>query len=221
MERYVWTAHPYVAYTMVDKLFNPFTLLMGPVFVGILVYKSTIPVEQGGYHLPWWNVLASYFVWLVATRSAKLLPHLWHRPQDVIHIPAFILFGYYFSIMKLYALFTLHETGWGTRAGIGDASAATAAMDQAQIGQDEKNMSALSTPYGQSSASPFADGHANYRDSYSERQFQEQVQISPFQDPPGFDEGETYQSTARAKPTHKPHRRSTSKAKDTSLGYAG
>jgi hypothetical protein len=22
--------------------------------------------------------------------------------------------------MKLYALFTLHETGWGTRAGVGD-----------------------------------------------------------------------------------------------------
>lgn len=63
------------------------------------------------------------------TRTAKLLPHLWHRPQDVIHVPAFILFGYYFAIMKLYALFTLHETGWGTRAGIGDVAAATAAAD--------------------------------------------------------------------------------------------
>jgi hypothetical protein len=48
-------------------------------------------------------------VWLLATRTAKLLPHLWHRPQDVIYVPAFILFGYYFAIMKLYALCTLHE----------------------------------------------------------------------------------------------------------------
>ena len=55
------------------------------------------------------NVIISYFVWLLATRTAKLLPHLWYRPQDVIHIPAFILFGYYFSIMKIYALLTLHE----------------------------------------------------------------------------------------------------------------
>ncbi|RDB15598.1 hypothetical protein Hypma_004061 [Hypsizygus marmoreus] len=53
-------------------------------------------------------------VWLTATRTAKLLPHLWHRPQDIIYVPAFILFGYYFAIMKIYALFTLHETGWGT-----------------------------------------------------------------------------------------------------------
>lgn len=69
-------------------------------------------------------------VWLTATRTLKLMPHLWHRPQDVIHVPAFIAFGYYFAIMKVYALFTLHETGWGTRTGIGDASAATAAADR-------------------------------------------------------------------------------------------
>ena len=55
------------------------------------------------------NVVICYVVWLTATRTAKLLPHLWNRPQDVIYVPAFILFGYYFAIMKLYALFTLHE----------------------------------------------------------------------------------------------------------------
>lgn len=55
------------------------------------------------------NIILSYMVWLTATRSAKLLPHLWKRPQDIIYVPAFILFGYYFAIMKLYALCTLHE----------------------------------------------------------------------------------------------------------------
>lgn len=93
----------------VDKLFNPFTLLVGPCLVAYIVYKTTIPVADGGYHLPWWNVILSYCVWLLATRTAKLLPHLWYRPMDVIYVPAFILFGYYFAVMKLYALFTLHE----------------------------------------------------------------------------------------------------------------
>lgn len=55
------------------------------------------------------NILLSYTVWLMATRTAKLLPHLWNRPQDIIYVPAFILFGYYFAVMKLYALLTLHE----------------------------------------------------------------------------------------------------------------
>lgn len=77
-ERHIWTAHPYVAFTMVslmvmdpfvssfsvpsssqvDKLFNPFTLLAGPCLVAVLVWKSTKPVDQGGYHLPWWYVSA-------------------------------------------------------------------------------------------------------------------------------------------------------------------
>lgn len=48
-------------------------------------------------------------VWLTLTRTLKLLPHLWNRPGDIIYVPAFIAFGYYFAVMKLYALVTLHE----------------------------------------------------------------------------------------------------------------
>jgi hypothetical protein len=31
--------------------------------------------------------------------------------------------------MKIYALFTLHKTGWGTRSGIGDPATATTAAE--------------------------------------------------------------------------------------------
>lgn len=95
-----------------------------------LCVKSTRAVEDGGYHLPAWNILLSYGVWIMATRTAKLLPHLWFRPQDIIYVPAFILFGYYFAIMKIYALFTLHETGWGTRQGVGAPADANEAEDE-------------------------------------------------------------------------------------------
>jgi len=111
MERYIWTRHPYVAYTMVDKIFNPLTLLAGPVLVAKLCIK-------GGFHLPIWNVIVSYILWLLATRCMKLIPHFYRRPQDIIHVPAFVIFGYYFAIMKTYALFTLHEVAWGTRVGV-------------------------------------------------------------------------------------------------------
>ncbi|EJU04257.1 glycosyltransferase family 2 protein [Dacryopinax primogenitus] len=139
-ERYIWHRFPYVAYTMVDKLFNPFTLLVGPCLVIYLIVKSTKSVQEGGYHLPWWDIVLSYFVWLLVTRTAKLLPHLWHRPEHVIYVPAFILFGYYFAVMKIFALLTLHETAWGTRAGIGDPTTATKAMDHTSTDPDAPNM---------------------------------------------------------------------------------
>jgi hypothetical protein len=80
--------------------------------------------------------------------------------------------------MKLYALYTLHEvsffhlvtsflahflsfqTGWGTRAGIGDAAAATAALDR----QAEEKNNHINNPYQRQSrhssdtaGSPFKD----------------------------------------------------------------
>src|SRR5262249_54079737 len=109
-ERYIWYRHPYVAFTMVDKIFNPVTLLSGPVLVAIL---ST---EQ--HQHPLYNILISYLCWLLLTRAVKLLPHFWRRPQDIVWLPAWLVFGYYFAIMKIYALFTLHEVAWGTRAGV-------------------------------------------------------------------------------------------------------
>ena len=61
------------------------------------------------HSFPYRNVILSYCVWLTITRTLKLMPHLWNRPEDIIYVPAFIAFGYYFAIMKLYALLTLHE----------------------------------------------------------------------------------------------------------------
>jgi cellulose synthase/poly-beta-1,6-N-acetylglucosamine synthase-like glycosyltransferase len=121
-ERKIWSRHPYVAFTMIDKIFNPITLLSGPISV-------TVMAAKGEFHLPLWDIIISYIVWLMLTRIVKLLPHLFKRPQDIIWVPAFLIFGYYFAIMKIYALFTLHEVGWGTRAGI-DQTPAEAAADK-------------------------------------------------------------------------------------------
>ncbi|KAG0050610.1 hypothetical protein BGZ83_004614 [Gryganskiella cystojenkinii] len=123
MERRIWSRHPYVAFTMVDKIFNPITLLSGPISVIVLA-------AEGKFHLPLWDIIISYIVWLMLTRIIKLLPHLFKRPQDIIWVPAFLIFGYYFAIMKVYALFTLHEVGWGTRAGIDQTPAEIAAQEK-------------------------------------------------------------------------------------------
>ncbi|KAI1317061.1 hypothetical protein EDD11_009044 [Mortierella claussenii] len=123
MERKIWGRHPYVAFTMVDKIFNPITLLSGPISVIVMAC-------EGKFHLPIWDIVISYVVWLMMTRIIKLLPHLFKRPQDIIWVPAFLIFGYYFAIMKVYALFTLHEVGWGTRAGIDQTPAELAAQEK-------------------------------------------------------------------------------------------
>ncbi|KAI8815287.1 nucleotide-diphospho-sugar transferase, partial [Cladochytrium replicatum] len=109
-ERHVWFRHPFVAFSMLDKMFNPFTLLAGPVTVVYLCVR-------GGEQLPIWVVIVSYVTWLLVTRLLKYMPHFVKRPQDIFTLPIWIVFNVYFALMKLYCLFTLHITDWGTRTG--------------------------------------------------------------------------------------------------------
>ncbi|KAH8547689.1 putative polysaccharide synthase [Umbelopsis sp. PMI_123] len=116
VEEHHWLKHPFVTYTMIDKFVNPLTLLSGPVSVIVLCFIDC--------HLPVWDIVLSYVIWLLGTRMVKLLPHFFRRPQDIIHLPAFLVFNFYFAIMKVYALFTLNVTDWGTREGVGNELAA-------------------------------------------------------------------------------------------------
>jgi hypothetical protein len=40
------------------------------------------------------------------------------RAEDFTYLVFFIGYQYYFAVLKLYALFTLHVTSWGTREGV-------------------------------------------------------------------------------------------------------
>lgn len=113
VERFVWSRHPYVAYTMIDKFFNPLTLLAGPATVIYAMIK-------GGSGIPFWAVLVSYLIWLLVSRLIKYMPHFVRRPMDCFYIPTWLVFNIYFVILKMYCLFTLHVTDWGTRSGADD-----------------------------------------------------------------------------------------------------
>ncbi|KAJ3131701.1 hypothetical protein HK100_006095 [Physocladia obscura] len=95
-ERQIWRRNPFTAYTMIDKFFNPITLLVGPVTV---FYYAFHPA----------NIGPNYSVETVIG-----------TPQDIIAIPVWLVFSWYFAIMKIYCLFTLRVTDWGTRAGADD-----------------------------------------------------------------------------------------------------
>ncbi|KAI8387382.1 nucleotide-diphospho-sugar transferase [Blakeslea trispora] len=149
-ERYIWRRHPYVAFTMLDKIFNPLTLLAGPILVGVFASLQEQKAGPTNPPLPAWNIAISYICWLMVTRFIKLIPHFLKRPQDIWALPAWLIFNYYFAIMKLYALFTLHEVGWGTRAGVGTELAANIGKEvsEAEKGHLDEHMKIEMSEYG-------------------------------------------------------------------------
>ena len=53
--------------------------------------------------------------WIFASKLVKPYPHFRRNPVDLLFLPGYILFGYYHSLLKLYALFTFWNCAWSGR----------------------------------------------------------------------------------------------------------
>jgi hyaluronan synthase len=100
---WVWR-YPYLAIMLIDKTIAPFMLLLGPIVLAV-----SIAVGH-------WRLVAALLAWWLFSRSFKILPHLRCRPADWLIVPLFIGVTYYMSLVKTYALLTLKEHKWLTRA---------------------------------------------------------------------------------------------------------
>jgi hyaluronan synthase len=89
---------------LIDKTVAPFTLLIGPIVLLLSMILGS------------WKLVAALLIWWHVSRAIKILPHLRRRPQDWLILPVYIVINYYMSLIKAYALFTINEHKWLTRA---------------------------------------------------------------------------------------------------------
>ncbi len=100
---WVWR-YPYLAVMLIDKTVAPFTLLVGPIVLLMAVVVGH------------WSLVLALMIWWHVSRASKILPHLRRRPADLLILPIFIGVTFYMSLVKAYALFTINEHNWLTRA---------------------------------------------------------------------------------------------------------
>ncbi|MBC8076616.1 MAG: glycosyltransferase [Chloroflexales bacterium] len=100
---WVWK-YPYLALMLIDKTIAPFTLLLGPIVLVLSVLTGN------------WPLALALIIWWHVSRAFKILPHLIRKPADWLILPAYIGITYYMSLVKGYALFTINEHKWLTRA---------------------------------------------------------------------------------------------------------
>jgi hypothetical protein len=123
IERKVWKNNPYTAFVMFDKIFTPFLMIGGLVYTFVLCFThkplitvNVLPKAYGttkdGFDYP---LFIGYMIWLLISRTLKLYYYLWEFPHHIVYIPMFIFFQYVQALIRLYALVTLYERGWGTR----------------------------------------------------------------------------------------------------------
>lgn len=100
---WVWRREPFFAYHLVDRAVQPFTLLLGPIYLTVALYFQH------------WLAAILLLTWFFASRTIKLLPHLREKPGDIRYVPLFTIAQYHLAVLKLYALLTLDFQSWITR----------------------------------------------------------------------------------------------------------
>ena len=100
---WVWR-YPYLAVMLIDKTVAPFTLLVGPIVLAVSIAIGA------------WKLVLALLIWWFVSRTFKILPHLRRRPADWLIVPVYIGITCYMSLIKAYALFTINEHKWLTRA---------------------------------------------------------------------------------------------------------
>ena len=100
---WVWR-YPYLAVMLIDKTIAPFTLLVGPIVLLLALAVGN------------WRLVMALLIWWHVSRAFKLWPHLRKRPTDWLILPIFIGVTFYMSLVKAYALLTINQHKWLTRA---------------------------------------------------------------------------------------------------------
>jgi hypothetical protein len=104
-DRTVWTAQPWCVYAVFITSFFNFALFTDAALVYLLYASKWASATN----------LALLALWMVASKLVKIVPHFKRHPGDLLYLPGQILFGYYHSLIKLWALFTFWDITWGTR----------------------------------------------------------------------------------------------------------
>ena len=115
LDRTVWRTQPWSIYAVYLTSFVNFALFYDSALFLTLWFaldqSEDQPLDK--------KVALTYLgLWIFLSKLVKPFPYFWRCPQDLIYLPGYILFGYFHSFIKLYALFTFWNKDWGGRKGL-------------------------------------------------------------------------------------------------------
>lgn len=115
LDRTVWRTQPWCVYAVHLTSFVNFALF----YDGAQFLTLSLALDHAeDQSLDKKRALSYLGLWIFLSKLVKPFPFFWRRPQDLVYLPGYLLFGYFHSFIKLYAMFTFWVTIWGGRPGI-------------------------------------------------------------------------------------------------------
>ncbi|KAH6657184.1 nucleotide-diphospho-sugar transferase [Truncatella angustata] len=110
-EHYVLWQQPWCTYALHLATFTSLAFVFDPL-IPFAMWRGS----QGWDYNTRLAVLTAQLVWMFGfTKWVKLLGLFKRHPSDIVFLPVSIAFGWFHGFIKLYALFTLNMTSWGSR----------------------------------------------------------------------------------------------------------
>ena len=161
---HVWVAQPWSIYAVYLSLFTNFALFYDPLLLYAFAksdlsgYRSTVggagdvtgtttTMTDNGKGL--FAALLPLICWMFACKMVKPFAYFWRHPQDLVILPAYFIFTWAHSLIKLKGLLTFYNAKWEGR----NLASLNADMAKAQA-QAAKNVSDPATAADSWSAVP-------------------------------------------------------------------
>jgi hypothetical protein len=103
----VWSVQPWCVYAVYITSFVNFALFYDAALLSSLYATTSFGNNS--------TAVYTLCAWIFVSKMVKLIPHFLRHPFDILMIPAYILFAYAHSFIKLYALLTFWKITWGGR----------------------------------------------------------------------------------------------------------
>ncbi|KAK4202916.1 family 2 putative glycosyltransferase [Triangularia verruculosa] len=101
----VWAYQPYCVYAVYLTSFTNFALATDALL--FYLYNRAKGANQAG------NIILA--TWIIFVKFVKVFEYYYRHPQDIWTFPAYLLFAYYHSFIKAWALITFYNHAWTGR----------------------------------------------------------------------------------------------------------
>ena len=102
------SAQPWSSYALHLSSLNPPALITDGLLT-YLLYQSVKSTPKDASIVTPQTAFLTFFLWLLFTKTVKLLPYFYRYPSDIKFLPISILFGYLHGFIKAYSLLTVSK----------------------------------------------------------------------------------------------------------------
>jgi len=104
-----WTRHPYTTWTLLVWFFR-LSLVLEPLMFWLLHGVLETHDQQKHFKI----AAVALYAWITVMKFFKIFGHFKKYPTDIMYFPGYILYGYWCTPVKIWAMLTWSNASWAT-----------------------------------------------------------------------------------------------------------